>query len=245
LARQPNIRWISRPHTPSWDLRSIGYAHADAPVVAITEDHCAPSAEWLGTLLDLHAEMPDAAAIFGLVDNGSRDNSVDWALFGAGYMAWAPPQPAPRGTPGHANLSFKSWVFDVMPPRGDQVLEFRYTAALRDAGYRVVRTDRTKVTHFQSAGLRPTLELFFHNGRSIAGLRREDMSASDWLRAAVPAWIAGYRTLRTLTLARSKPEMQPHIYAGAPYVALIHLAHTLGESVGYLGGPGASGLRLH
>ena len=46
----------------------------------------------------------------------------------------APPAPVARGTPGHANLSFKRWIFDALPPRGDQVLEFRYVVALRAAG---------------------------------------------------------------------------------------------------------------
>ena len=47
-------------------------------------------------------------AVFGLVDNGSREHAVDWALFSVGYLAWAPPRPARSGAPGHANLSFKS-----------------------------------------------------------------------------------------------------------------------------------------
>jgi hypothetical protein len=245
LASAANVDWLSLPATPSYELRRVGYRRVRAPIVAITEDHCAPTDDWLSSILELHDEIPGAAAIYGLVENGSRDHAVDWALFAAAYLAWAPPMPSADGAPGHANLAFKTWVFDAVPLRGDMILEFRYLDALRAAGYEVIATDRIRVTHFQSAGLGPTATLFFHNGRSIAGLRRRNMAPRDWLRVALPGWLAAYRTLRTLRLARLKPDIEHEIDASAPLVGVIHLAHALGESVGYLGGPGGSGLRLH
>ena len=239
------VHWLSLPGRPSYALRQAGYRAARAPIVAITEDHCAPSATWLADVLAEHQRAPDAAGIFGLVDNGSRDHLVDWALFAVGYLAWAPPAPAARGAPGHANLSFKSWVFDALPPRGDQVLEFRYVVALRAAGYVVLGTERTRVTHFQSAGLVATAQLMFHNGRAIAGLRRTKMEMRDWLRTLAPGLVAAFRTLRTARLASSKPDIEQPVRRSLPIVAVLHLAHTIGESVGYLGGAGRSGHRLH
>jgi len=245
FANADNVMWLVLPGAPSHALRQAGYAAARAPIVAITEDHCAPEPDWLEHILDEHGREPDAAGVFGLVDNGSREHAVDWALFSVGYLAWAPPHPAPRGAPGHANLSFKRWIFDVMPVVGDQVLEFRYVAAIRDAGYVVVGTDRTLVTHFQSAGLKSTAVLLFHNGRSIAGLRREAMSAFDWLRVLAPGPLAIFRTWRMLRLANDKPQMRQEIRRSLPLIGLLNLAHTIGESVGYLGGAGQSGRRLH
>jgi len=245
FANDPNVTWLIVPGAPSHALRQAGYAAASAPIVAITEDHCAPEPGWLDHILAEHDREPDAAAVFGLVDNGSRVHSVDWALFSVGYLAWAPPQPARTGAPGHANLSFKSWVFDVLPVSGDQVLEFRYVAALRQAGYSVVGTDRTLVTHFQSAGLTATTALLFHNGRSIAGLRRQTMHATDWLRVAAPGPLAILRTWRALRLANDKPQMRDDVRRSLPLIAWLNLAHTIGESVGYLGGAGQSGRRLH
>lgn len=132
-----------------------------------------------------------------------------------------------------------------MPPKGDQVLEFRYVEALRTAGYEVVGTDATLVTHFQSAGVPATMHLLFHNGRLIAGLRRARMSPSDWVRALAPAPVALYRTARTLAMARAKPEIRAQVVRGVPFIALFHLTHTIGEGVGYLGGPGRSGFHVH
>ena len=245
FASADNIEWLRLPGTPSYLLRKAAYARASAPIIAVTEDHCAPTADWASAVVAAHHREPGAAVVYGLVENGSREHAVDWALYSVGYIAWAPPAPLQSGTPGHANLSFKAWVFQVMPPEGERLLEFRYVAALRDAGYRVVATDGTRVTHFQSAGLLATATLLFHNGRAIAGLRRERMTGRDWVRTIVPGWICGFRTLRTLRIAASKPEIEPDVRRSAPLIALLHLAHAIGESVGYLGGPGESGRRLH
>jgi Glycosyl transferase family 2 len=240
-----NVRWLSLPGRSSYALRQAGYRHARAAVIAVTEDHCEPAPDWVATVLEEHERVPEAAGIFGLVENGSRDGAVDWALYSVGYLAWAPPAPARRGAPGHANLSFKAWAFRVLPPMGDQVIEFRFVTALRDAGYLVMGTDRTLVTHFQKAPLATNMKLLFHNGRLIGGLRRAQMDDRDWIRAVAPALIAGYRTARTARLARSKPAIEAQVLRALPFVAVLHFAHAIGESVGYLGGPGQSGRRVH
>lgn len=244
-AAADDVVWLSMPGAPGYDLRQAAYRAAAAPVIAITEDHAAPAEGWLAALLEEHAQHPEAAVIYGIVENGSRDHRVDWALYGVGYLAWAPPHPAGEGNPGHANLSFKSWIFDYVPPEGDEVLEFRYVAALRRAGHQVHASDRLRVTHFQSSGLAHTAQLFFHNGRAIAGLRRTRMSARDWIRTVAPLLIAGFRTVRTLRAAQAKPDIQPHIARSVVFIALLHALHAVGESVGYLGGPGDSASRLH
>jgi Glycosyl transferase family 2 len=245
LAADPAVQWLELPGRPGYELRQAAYRAASAPIVAVTEDHCAPAADWLAQLVAEHERRPDAAVVYGTVANGSPEHLIDWALFGVGYLSWAPPEPEKRGNPGHANLAFKSWVFERRPPVGDEVLEFRYVAALREAGYEVVASPLPRVTHFQSAGLPATSTLFFHNGRAIAGLRRQRMAGMDWLRLAAPALIAGYRTLRTMRVARTKPDLEPAIRRSAALIALLHLCHAYGESVGYLGGPGDSATHLH
>ncbi|MEP7158400.1 MAG: glycosyltransferase family 2 protein [Chloroflexota bacterium] len=244
-AADADVEWIEMPGVPGYELRQAAYGRATGEIVAITEDHCAPSPDWLASVMEEHRRDPDAAAIYGMVENGSRKHSVDWALYGAGYLPWAPPRPRAHGNPGHANLTFKSWAFERVAPKGDQVLEFRYVSALRAAGCKVVASDRLLVTHVQCASIRTTGLLFFHDGRAIAGLRRQHMSALDWVRTALPPVIAGYRTLRTLATARSKPAVAMQVVRSAPLIAVLHLCHTIGETVGYLGGPGDSGSRLH
>ena len=93
-ADQPWITWLHRPGAVSVDLRQAAYHQATAPLIAITEDHCAPAANWVGQVITEHKRLPEAAAIFGIVDNGSREHAIDWALYGVGYLPWAPPQPS-------------------------------------------------------------------------------------------------------------------------------------------------------
>ncbi len=245
FSKADNIRWLRLAHTPGYELRQRAYRESRGAVIAVTEDHCEPAADWAQRVVEEHQRLPGAAGIFGLVENGSRGKAVDWALYCVGYLAWAPPQPVAGGAPGHANLSFKAWVFKELPPTGDQVLEFRYVSALRDAGYEVLATDRTMVTHFQSAGFPATARLLFHNGRVVAGLRRQRMTARDWLRAVAPVPVAIFRTARTIALSRTKPQIQAEVLTSAPVIALFHLSHTMGEGVGYLGGPGKSGREVH
>jgi hypothetical protein len=57
--------------------------------------------------------------------------------------------------------------------------------------------------------------------------------------------LALYRTWRALLLAADKPQMEHDIRRSLLLIGLLNLAHTIGESVGYLGGAGQSGRRLH
>ncbi len=237
--------WLSMPDAPGYALRQAGYAAAQAPLVAVTEDHCAPAPDWLREIISEHAQDPDADVIFGVVENGTPDHLIDWALYGVGYLAWAPPSPLESGSPGHANLSFKARTFGEVRPTGDSVLEFRYIDELRRAGRRVVASDRLRVTHYQSAGVPKTAWLFFHNGRAIAGIRREHMEAMDWVRTFLPGPIAAYRTLRTIRLANTKPAVRPAIIRSLPFIAMLHGFHAAGESIGYMTGPGNSPRHLH
>jgi hypothetical protein len=244
-ADDPAVTWLSLPGAVGYQLRQAAYLAAEAPIIAITEDHCRPAEDWLANVVDAHRRHPAAAAVYGIVDNGSPDHLIDWALYGAGYIAWASPEPAAGGTPPHANLSFKSWIFDRVVAEGDQVMEFRYLAALRRAGYDVVADAGPRVAHTQSTGFAGTSQLVFFDGRAIAGMRRRRMTAADWLRLAAPGPLAVYRTVRTLRIARTKPQLGAIILRSAPLIALLHLIHAMGEGVGYLRGSGNSFERLH
>jgi len=237
--------WMSIPAATPYELRQAGYARAGGDIVAVTEDHCAAAPDWLTNVLAEHERLPDAAAIFGVVENGSQKHMIDWALYGVGYITAAPPAPNPDSHPSHANLSFKAHVLREVAATEDAVLEFRYLERLRNSGYEVIASDKPRVTHVQSTGVATTSSLFFHNGRYIAATRRQRMGRMDWLRAFAPGLLAGYRTMRTLQIARSKPSLTAVMYRSAPYIAMLHVLHATGESIGYLTGPGDSPRHLH
>jgi hypothetical protein len=242
----PPVVWLSMPGAAPHTLRQAGYRRAQAPIVAMTEDHCLAAPDWLASMIAAHEADPEAAVIFGQVDNGSTEHLIDWAVYFVGYGPWAPPMsPVGRSTPGHANMAWKRAALDRLPATGDRVLEFRYIAALREAGERVAASDAPRVTHYQCDDVSTTALLMYNNGRAIAGLRRHHMESSDWVRALAPTLIAGYRTARTLVGVLRKPGVRGPALRSLPLIALLHQSHTIGESLGYALGPGRSFLHLH
>ncbi len=246
LSSAPDVDWLSMPGATVFQLRQAAYRAVRSDLLASTEDHCRPADDWLEAVMRAHREHPAAAMIFGSVENGTRQHLVDWALYFAGYSLWAPPlSVATRANPGHANTSWKRWAFERYPPTGDRVLEFRMSAALREAGEEVVAEPRMRVRHFQCDPILPTASLFFHNGRAIAGIRAPTIGKERNVRVLTPPLLATYRTLRTLRSAWPKRSVRGFVLRSAPLIWLLHLSHSMGEAIGFLTGGGDSGRHLH
>jgi hypothetical protein len=241
-----DVVWLRMPGATPVQLRQAAYRQASAPIVAVIEDHCRPAEDWLTGVMDAHAADPEAAVIFGSVENGSREHLIDWAIYFVGYGPFAPPVPETvANTPGNANVSWKRWALEKVPATGDRVLEFRYIAALKASGGRVATSDLPAVTHFQCDDLPTSADLMYSSGRAIAGLRRRTMEPADWVRAFLPLPIAGYRTLRTARAIVTKPRMRRPALAALPLIAFLHAAHTFGETIGYATGTGDAFMHLH
>ena len=90
--RFPRVRFVpvsgtaemSASHDPgiaheAIDLRrAAGIAAARAPLVALTDEHARPRADWCAAIVAAHAAAPHAA-IGGAVEN-ARDRALNWAL---------------------------------------------------------------------------------------------------------------------------------------------------------------------
>ena len=243
---QADTIWLEQPRQSVFTTRRAAYASAGAELVAVTEDHCRVADDWLELIVAAHAAAPDAAAVGGAVENGTREHVSDWALYLMGHVRWAPPLPREPGiVVGHSNISYKRWAIDQMPANGADAIEIFYHRLLRRKGYRVIVDDRIRVRHYQCLDLPELTRLQFNNGRAIAGLRRQRMAAPDWLRLALPGPLAAYRLGRTLTVALGKPIPRRWVLASVPYLAVAHLAHAAGEATGYLRGQGGSAILLH
>lgn len=238
--------WLERPGAGVFQLRREGYEQAAGEIIAATEDHCRPAGDWVERILAAHAARPDAAAIGGAVENGTPHHAIDWAIYFVTQLPWAPPLPeVAERIVGHTNISYKRSALADMPHKGRLTIEILYNRLLREQGQTVIADDSIRVRHFQSMGIRRTTELEFHNGRSIGGLRRERMRPRDWLRAAAPPVLAAYRLARTARQGVAKPFPRATLVAALPFICWLHIVHAMGESAGYLWGPGDSPARLH
>jgi hypothetical protein len=246
-AKRDDVLWLRIPRGTSYGLRNAGYAAAQAPIVVMTEDHCASGPEWLASCLAASAEHPEAAVIMGSVENGTKDHAIDRSLFCISYAQWSPPltQADAARQPSHANLVWRRWALDMTPPVDDRRFEFRRVDELRRLGKPIVVDDRLLVRHYQCDTVGRTTVLMFHNGRQIGGFRRHRMGVLDQLRMVVPLVFAGYRTARTVIWSRRKAETRDSALSAAPWIALLHAASAVGESLGYFAGPGNSGRRTH
>src|SRR5262249_48147304 len=93
--RWPSVRVLHADGDRSIpELRAAGIASATARIVAMTREGCAPAPGWFAALRRAHQDGPDAVG--GVVEPGSPDRLIDWAVFFCEYgryMAPLPPEP--------------------------------------------------------------------------------------------------------------------------------------------------------
>lgn len=245
--RDPRLRVISVPGESVFGLRAKGIAAARGDVLAITEDHCIPAADWPRAILAAHERHPDAAAIAGAVTNGSTDSAWDWANFLMTFADHMPPVPTPETVraPSVANGSVKRAAAGIPPDPEPGWFESKLMGELVQTG-RAVRDDGPRVSHVQShGGALSTLGQHFHNGRATAGLRIERPGvAAVRAEAGRLVQLSRQLTRELRTALASRPPIDRGAVAGARRVPLIATAHALGELTGLLAGPGSSPARL-
>jgi hypothetical protein len=243
----PDVRWISRPGESVFQMRAAGYDACRGEIVAVTEDHCQPAADWVERIIAAHAEHPDAIAIGGVVENGTTDHLIDWATFIVVQGPFIAPIPnGPTDTiAGAATVSYKRAALDRRPDHGSLgAIELFDTAEMRQPGDVLVNDDSIRVSHYQSTGVGGTAALQFHNGRTIAGFRRRAMTRGDWLRVIGFPVLPLYRTARTVRIAWGKRVPRSIVLITIPLMAFLHYAQAGGELLGYVAGPGTSPQRL-
>jgi hypothetical protein len=243
----PDVTWISRPGWSVFQLRAEGYDHCSGDIVAVTEDHCAPAADWCERILAAHSAHPEAIAIGGAVENGTAEHVMDWAAFlmtQAASMSPLSNGPADR-IAGAATVTYKRTAIERRPAHGSLgVIELFDTAELRRDDEVLLNDDSIRVSHFQCMDLGSNATTEFHNGRTIAGFRRREMTRGDWLRIAGFPILPLYRAARTVQIAWHKSVRRSTVLATVPLLVLFHYAQASGEMIGYAAGPGASPRKL-
>jgi hypothetical protein len=128
-------RWVAVPSDDPAVARAMAVRASRAPIVACTEDHCVPDAEWCARILDAHARW-EAGAIGGAIDKTTPDDAEAWAAFLLEYGPFLPPLTAgPADRCSDCNVSYKRSALEAIAPVWSAA--FRETsvhAALRDRG---------------------------------------------------------------------------------------------------------------
>ena len=229
------VRWIAAPGEGVFALRRRGMQLADTPLVALTEDHCVPAADWWQAILCAHREQPQARAIAGRAINGSTRTACERAAF---LMTLLPSiAPLDKGyTAGHLSISGASF-------RRHEGWDLDLAGVPRLSRADVASDPRVLVTHVQPGGWRDLAALQFHNARAVSGDRGLGTSR-DWLRL-MAAWLMPWpRIARQLTACVRKGLRLHDLVVCVPAFVWLFHAKGVGEIAGYLFGPGISARHL-
>ena len=193
-----------------------------------------------------HEAHPEAAAIGGDVENGATARLIDWSNF---LIVFGPfTAPIEIGTQGaislQANVSYKR---RVVPRETSELgmMEFLFNRKLRDQGETLIADDELIVSHNQTWGFWGTFAAHFHNGRSIAGFRLQQISWIErCLRLGGCVILPAYLLWTTVGPVIRKRRLLRPALASLPLTALVVTCHAAGEFVGYIFGLGNSPRQL-
>ncbi len=235
--RWPTVRFIAAPAGSSIpELRGIGLEAALGDVVALTEDHCVASPDWLRVLVGA-ADHVDAVG--GAMDNAQRTRVLDWAAFFSEYGFFAKgagtgSRPLITG----ANVAYRrSVVGDVaaMARRGEweNVVHDHLIAA----GHALAFVEGAAVSQNQNYHFGSFCIDRFVHGRDYARRRlvTEGPMRRRWWRVLTSPVLPIILTAR---IARVIGQSQQAAFRRAlPFTFVFLAAWGVGEAVGYVLGP--------
>ena len=241
-----SVRWIKAPGTSVFELRAIGTSAASGEVIAWTEDHCRPAADWCEKILDAHSAHPELAAIGGSVENGSTTTTGDWANFLTTFAPFIAPIDFAKTdrVPPPANISFKR---HAIPAGKIGPGEIEYVVIPRLQKERSIGVDdRIVVRHIQSRSLFESAITHFHNGRSTSGLIAAQLSKESRRQRLRHCFRLPRAIVRNVTEPLAgKTSVEEPLRRALPAIRLLAICHAAGEFCGLaLRTAGSSPIRL-
>jgi hypothetical protein len=209
-----------------------GIRHAHAPIVALTEDHSFPDANWAEVLIDAHKQT--WAAVGPSMRNGNPNTMISWADFYQAYGEWTRPiSSGPvRHLPGH-NSSYKR---DILLKLGNQLEDLMEAESvlhrhLRAQGYELLLESRTCTSHLNFSTWSSWIPVRYYAGRQFASTWAKSWS---WPRrllftAASPVipWVRLWRIQKQIHRVQHRSRlisMLPILLAGLLVEGLGHMA---------------------
>jgi hypothetical protein len=230
----PPVTWITVGDPNIFRLRQLALDASRAPVIAVGEDHAAPTPGWCEAVLRAHAEHPEAAAVIGCLVNRTDATVVGRANFLAFAAPFVPPMPElPSRPPPISTLSFKR---AVLKERGGYTGSVESSLIPRLFAYGAMAVDdRIAVGHWQDNGMWWSIRNAYMNTRGNYGNARTELGRRQ--RRAVVRWILTKMFRRQIGEAWAG-RMMARSPADLTAAAILCAATTVGALVGTLRGPG-------
>ncbi len=220
--------------------RAVGLGLAAGRIVAMTEDHAVPAADWCRQIRAAH-QQPHAV-IGGAIEN-AVDRPLNWALYYCDFGRYGLPRPAGTAPSiSDVNVTYKRGALQsVRATWCDAYHEPVVHAALQARG-EVMFFDPRIVVYQQRPAI--TLRQAFREridwGRVFAETR-----AAGWSTWRRLAYAAGTALLPGLLLARVLGHMArqrrtlAQVATGAPLTTVLLASWAIGELIGYVSRPPA------
>lgn len=227
------------------ELRTLAFERARGRTIFVTEDHTVPPLDWIESFVTaLDRAAPNVVAVGGPVDNAMRERATDWAAFLCEYSGYLPPQAAGEtdDLPG-MNIAYRREILDEADrdELSKGFWESTVHARVLAAGKTFLRVPGTVIEHRKSFGFRYFMAQRFHYSRHFAGTRfLRTQRARRLLYAVVSLALPALVLLRVSKRVLRRPPYRRPLLRAAPALACFVVAWGLGETVGYLLGPGSS-----
>jgi len=245
-ARFPSIHVIVQdPPASVPDLRRTGVKAASGEIIAILEEHCLASKDWMTAIASAHDGA--CAAVGGSVLDCNYNRLRDWITYFTEYNAYMPPVPSGQvsSLPGN-NIAFKQ---EVLQKHLAKLTQGYWEAYLYSKLYeeKAVLLSDPKMAVYHRGPFDYGYYLYqrFLFSRAFAGARRTVMPVSRRLIYALVS-----PALPVLLLARMATRVwQKKCHVGKfvqsiPLLIPVTIVYVLGELIGYLFGPGDSLLKV-
>lgn len=219
------------------ELRAAGVRRARGTIIAITEDHCMPAADWCAQIVAGHRMAP--AAIGGTVEKQIPDTALNWAFYLADYIRYM--NPAVAGPTHHltdCNVTYKRAALEAI--RETWLAEFHENQvhdALQTLGETLWLEPRIVVYQKRLFSLRQAIRDRYAFGRLFGSTRAASVSASRrvvYLASSLP--LPALLVLRVAGHVFRKRRCEWAFIRSFPALLLICTVWAWGEFAGYLTG---------
>lgn len=210
----------------------VGIRRARAPIVALTEDHSFPDANWAEVLIDAHKQS--WAVVGPSMRNGNPDTMISQADYYQAYGEWT--YPVSSGPVRHLPGNNSSYKRDILLKLGDELEDLMQAESilhrsLREQGYELLLESRTCTSHFNFSTWSSWIPLRYYVGRQFASTwakswswpRRLLFTAASPLIPWVRLWHV-QKQIRRLQHGRLPPRLLAILLAGLLVEGLGHMA---------------------
>jgi hypothetical protein len=217
------------------EMRSIGVKRALGDIIAITEDHCIPRAEWCEQIALEHASW-DAAAVGGAVEKLSPDSALNWSFYFADYVRYM--NPLSDGLAEHltdCNVSYKRGA--LVEAAGAWAREFHENIVHHEflqRGRSLRLSSRVVVDQQRTLTIAGALWDRYAFGRLFASTRVQKQTLiRRCVFIATTPLLPGLLVLRSFGHVRAKRRCLREFIQALPYLLVMCCLWAAGEFVGY------------